>query len=162
MVLFIPDGVIDPKGSEKKEWRGHLDRIKDIVKGDKLFHLFNMELLEAAEGYARLRAEVKNEFLNAHGIGHGGLIFALLDVAFAIAVNSITDAVGVQWSFSMFRSSSLGDRVTAEARVVHRGRSIIVVEFTAESEHTKKLLAQGMATALPLPRKRKDDAAVSD
>ncbi|MGO9612784.1 MAG: PaaI family thioesterase [Dissulfurispiraceae bacterium] len=137
-----------------------MDRIKDIVKSDKLFDLFDMELLEASQGYARLRAEVKIEFLNAHGIAHGGLIFALLDVAFAVAVNSITDAVGVQWSFNMFRSSSLGDRITAEARVVHRGRSIMVVEFTAESEHTKKLLAQGMATALPLPRKRKDDTGV--
>lgn len=64
-----------------------MERVKEIIKGDMLFHLFHMELLEASEGYARLKAKVK------------------------------------------------------------------VVEFKAESENTKKLLAKGMATALPFPRK---------
>jgi acyl-CoA thioesterase len=131
-----------------------LDRIKEIVKGDRLFHLFNMELLEAREGHAVLRAEVKREFLNAHNIAHGALIFALLDVAFALAVNSITDAVGVQWSFNIFRSTPFGDFIRAEAKVIHKGKSSMVVEFKAESEETKKVIAQGMATALPLPKKR--------
>lgn len=131
-----------------------MDRIQAIIKGDRLFHLFGMELLEASEGHALLRAEVRDEFLNAHEIAHGGLIFALLDVAFAIAVNSVADAVGVQWSFNMFRSAGAGDRIRAEARMVHRGRSIMVVELKAVSESTGKLLAQGMSTSLPLPRKR--------
>ncbi|MCL4492647.1 MAG: PaaI family thioesterase [Nitrospirae bacterium] len=130
-----------------------MDRIKEIVKGDRLFHLFGLELVEAAEGHAIIRAEVKEEFLNAHRIAHGGLVFALLDVAFALAVNSIIDAVGVQWSFNIFRSTSAGDHVKAEAKIVHKGKSLLVVEFKAESEKTGKLIAQGMATALPLSGK---------
>lgn len=129
-----------------------MGRIEEIIKGDRLFHLFNMELVEAAEGHALVRAEVKEEFLNAHQIAHGGLIFALLDVAFALAVNSVIDSVGVQWSFSIFRSTKAGDYVRAEAKIVHKGKSLLVVEFKAESEKTKKLIAQGMATALPLPK----------
>jgi acyl-CoA thioesterase len=131
-----------------------MDRIQEIIRGDRLFHLFGMELLEASEGHAELRAEVKEEFLNAHQIAHGGLIFAILDVAFAIAVNSVADAVGVQWSLNMFRSAGPGERIRAEARMVHRGRSMMVVELRAVSEATGKLLAQGMSTSLPLPRKR--------
>lgn len=118
-----------------------------------------MKLLNAGEGFAHLSAEVKEEFLNAHQIAHGAMIFALLDVAFAISVNSINDAVGVQWSFNMFRSASLGDTVSAEARVIHKGRNLLVVEFKAKSEKTKKLLAQGMATAMPLPLERKKEAS---
>lgn len=118
-----------------------------------------MKLLNAGEGFAHLSAEVKEEFLNAHQIAHGAMIFALLDVAFAISVNSINDAVGVQWSFNMFRSASLGDTVSAEARVIHKGRNLLVVEFNAKSEKTKKLLAQGMATAMPLPLERKKEAS---
>lgn len=129
------------------------ERIKEIIQGDMLFHLFGMELIDAGEGHACVKAEVKKEFLNAHHIAHGGLIFALLDVAFAIAVNSIIDSVGIQWSFNMFRSAPSGDRIKAEARVIHKGKSSLVVEFTAESEKTGKILAQGMATALPLPKK---------
>lgn len=130
-----------------------MGRIKEIIKGDRLFHLFGMELVEAAEGHAVIRAEVKEEFLNAHNIAHGGIVFALLDVAFALAVNSVTDAVGVQWSFNIFRSTSAGDFIKAEAKIVHKGKSLLVVEFRAESEKTGKLIAQGMATSLPLPRK---------
>jgi uncharacterized protein (TIGR00369 family) len=127
-----------------------LDRSKFITDGDRIFHLFGMELVEVSEERAVVRAEVKDEFLNAHRIAHGGLIFGLLDVAFALAVNYVVDAVGVQWSFSIFRSTTKGDFVRAEAKLVHKGKSLLVVEFKAESETSGKLIAQGMATALPL------------
>ena len=131
-----------------------MDRIKEIIKGDRLFHLFHMELVEAEEGRAVVKAEVRKEFLNAHDIAHGGLVFALTDVAFALAVNSVTDSVGVQWSFNIFRPSPAGDVIRAEAALVHKGRSLLVVDFKAESETTGKLIAKGMATAMPLPRKK--------
>src|SRR5208282_2613171 len=138
-----------------------MGRIKKIIEGDRLFHLFGMELVEASEGYAVVRARVKEEFLNAHGIAHGGLIFGLLDVAFALAVNSVVDAVGVQWSFNVFRSTTIGDIVRAEARIVHKGKSLLVVEFKAESETSGKLIAQGMATALPLTASGRNQAPYS-
>lgn len=119
-----------------------------------------MRLDESSEGFARVSAEVKREFLNAHQIAHGAMIFALLDVAFAIAVNSIIDSVGVQWSFNMFRSAKLGDTITAQAKVIHKGRHLLVVEFEARSEKTKKQLAQGMATAMPLPMTKKGDTLI--
>ena len=129
------------------------DRIKSLIENDMIFRLFQMELLDSGEGYGRVRAEVKKEFLNAHQIAHGGLIFALLDVAFAIAVNSLTDSVGIQWSFNVLRSASLGARISAEARTIHKGRSLMVVEFKVENETNNALMAQGMATALPLPKR---------
>jgi len=139
-----------------------LDRSKLIIHGDRLFHLFGMELIEDSEGRSVVRAEVKEGFLNAHGIAHGGLIFALLDVAFALAVNSVIDAVGVQWSFNIFRSTAEGDFIRAEASLVHRGKSLLVVEFRAESESSGKLIAQGMATALPLARTEVPDKGDSN
>lgn len=128
-----------------------MDRIDRIIKGDRLFKLFDMELVDSGEGHARVRAEVKEAFTNAHGIAHGAMIFALLDVAFALSVNAKIDAVGIQWSFNIFRSTSPGDVILAESRLVHSGRSLMVVEFSAVSEKTGKTIAQGMATALPLP-----------
>lgn len=133
------------------------ERIRKIVQGDRLFHLYEMQLLEASEGFAKVGAIVKEEFLNAHHLAHGGLIFALLDVAFAVAVNSVIDSVGVQFSFNIFRSSLLGELIIAEAKVIHRGRSMLVVEVKAVSRETGKLIAQGNATALPLPRTKKED-----
>lgn len=131
----------------------HKKRIEEIIKGDKLFSLYNMEIVNADLGYAMLQAEVKEEHLNAHNIAHGAMIFALMDVAFAISVNSYEDAVGVQFSFNIFKSTGLGDIIIAESKVIHKGRSSMVVEVKAESKKTGKLLAKGMATALPLPKK---------
>ncbi|MCX7913765.1 MAG: PaaI family thioesterase [Thermodesulfovibrionales bacterium] len=134
-----------------------MQRVLNIIERDRLFHLFGMKLEDSSEGFAKVSAEVKEEFLNAHQIAHGAMIFALLDVAFAIAVNSIVDSVGVQWSFNMFRSAKLGDVVIAEAKVIHRGKNLLVVAFEAKGERTKRQLAQGMATAMPLPLKPERD-----
>ncbi len=130
------------------------ERIKRIIQDDRLFHLYKMELVEANEGYAKVKAKVLEDFLNAHKIAHGAMIFALLDVAFAISVNSIEDAVGVQFSFNIFRSTNLGDTIIAESRVIHRGKRSLVVEVKAESENSGKLLAKGTATALPFPAEK--------
>lgn len=125
------------------------ERISFISREDQLVELFGMEVEEAGEGHATVSATVRDGFLNAHQLAHGSLIFAVADVAFALAVNSLTDAVGVDYSMSLFRSTRIGERITATCRVVHRGARILVVEFTVTAA-PNRLLAKGQATALPL------------
>ena len=67
-----------------------------------------MEVEEAGEGFARVAATARLGFLNAHRLAHGSFIFAVADVAFALAVNSLTDSVGVEYHLSLFRSTKLG------------------------------------------------------
>jgi hypothetical protein len=40
-----------------------VDRINEILKGNRLVHLFQMEPAMAGEGHASLRVEVKKKFL---------------------------------------------------------------------------------------------------
>jgi acyl-CoA thioesterase len=47
-----------------------------------------MQLEEVRPGYARISMKVRPEFLNGHGICHGGLMFTLADSTFAFACNS--------------------------------------------------------------------------
>lgn len=47
-----------------------------------------MQLEEVRPGYARISMQVRPEFLNGHGICHGGLMFTLADSTFAFACNS--------------------------------------------------------------------------
>ena len=47
-----------------------------------------MQLEEVRPGYARISMQVRPEFLNGHGICHGGLMFILADSTFAFACNS--------------------------------------------------------------------------
>jgi len=128
-------------------------RVKFIMENDRLVELFDMHLEEVREGYVKISATVKDQFLNAHQIAHGGFIFSLADVAFAIAVNSTVDAVGVQWSFNTFRAALPGERVVAECSMIHEGRSLMVVEYSVVNDKGKQL-AKGQATALPVERDR--------
>lgn len=128
-----------------------MGRIEEIWNGDRLIQDFGMKLLEAREGYARVSVRTEERFLNAHNIGHGVLLFAAADAAFALSVNALTDAVGVQWSLNVMRAAKPGEEVIGESRVFHRGRQSMVCELTVTAGDGR-VLARGQATALPVSR----------
>jgi acyl-CoA thioesterase len=79
--------------------------------------VWEIEIEEAREGYARIAMHVRPDMLNGHGIAHGGMIFALADTAFAYACNSRNvSAVAQQASIIFLASARLGERLTAEAQ----------------------------------------------
>lgn len=132
-------------------------RASFITENDELFRLFGMQLEEAREGYAKLSARVRPEYVNAYGVAHGAFIFALADMAFAIAASSIADAVAVQWSLNMFRAAAPGELITAECIILHRGKSVIVVGFNVFNSEGK-VVARGQATSLPVELERFEKA----
>jgi len=78
---------------------------------------WNLEIEEAGEGYARVRMVVRADMLNGHGSGHGGMIFALADSAFAYACNSRNlRTVAAQASIVFLDPAGEGDVLVAEAR----------------------------------------------
>ena len=128
-----------------------MDRTQSIFQQDRLMQDFGMRLLEAREGYAKVSVVVEERFLNAHNIGHGVLLFAAADAAFALAVNAAVDAVGVQWSLNVFRAAKPGETVIGEARVLHAGRQSLVCELCVTAGDGR-VLAKGQSTALPVSR----------
>lgn len=128
-----------------------MGRIEEIWNGDRLIQDFGMKLLEAREGYAKVSVKVEERFLNAHGIGHGVVLFAVADAAFALSVNAAVDAVGVQWSLNVIRAAKRGEEIVGESRVFHRGRQSMVCELTVTGENGRVLL-RGQSTALPVSR----------
>jgi acyl-CoA thioesterase len=125
------------------------ERIAHAISSDSMISLFGIEVEEISQRLTRVSAEVKEGCLQLHDLAHGAFVFALMDVAFALTVNADRDAVAVQWSISQFRSAKLGDRVTAECRLLHGGRRLVVVELMVTGADGK-LRATGQATALPL------------
>lgn len=130
---------------------GGMGRIEDVWQGDRLSRELGLKLEAAEEGYGRVSVGVEERFLNAHGIGHGVLLFALADAAFAVAANSVADAVGIQYSFNVFRAALPGETIFGEARMLHGGRRSLVCELKVTNE-SGRVLAQGQATALPVSR----------
>ena len=80
---------------------------------------------DAREGYALIRMKLRDDMLNGHRIGHGGMIFALADTAFAYACNSRNEnTVAQNASISFLAPAQPGAVLIAEAREVSRsGRS---------------------------------------
>ena len=132
-----------------------MERIHSIFQRDRMIQGFGMKLLEAREGYAKVSVAVEERFLNAHNIGHGVLLFAAADAAFALSVNAVRDAVGVQWSLNAFRAAKPGDTVIGESRVIHTGRRSMVCELTVTTSDGR-VLARGQSTAFPVLRETFD------
>jgi acyl-CoA thioesterase len=125
------------------------ERIERLVAGDRLIPLFGIEVEEASDSLSRVSAVVKEDFLQVHGLAHGAFVFALIDIAFALNVNAKVDAVAVQWSISQFRSGQPGERLTAECRLLHGGRRLMVVDLTVTGAEGR-VIAKGQATAVPV------------
>jgi acyl-CoA thioesterase len=83
---------------------------------DACSRALGLELLEVRAGYARMRMNVRADFLNGHRICHGGLIFTLADSTFAFACNSHNvNAVAAGCSIEFLLPVHEGDTLTAEA-----------------------------------------------
>ena len=84
--------------------------------GDRASQALGMEILEVGPGRAVLRMTVREDMVNGHAIGHGGLTFTLADSAFAFACNSYgrrTVAAGAEIRFRA--PTRLGDVLIATA-----------------------------------------------
>lgn len=92
---------------------------------DKASQGLGMRIDAIGPGTATLSMEITPAMANGHGNCQGGFIFTLADSAFAFACNSYNDIVVAQnCSISFLIPGRVGDRLTAEAREVHRrGRS---------------------------------------
>jgi acyl-CoA thioesterase len=90
--------------------------------GDRASQALGMELLEVGPGRARVRMTVREDMVNGHGIGHGGLTFSLADSAFAFACNSYNRRTVAHSCEIVFHAPTrLGDVLTADA--VERSRT---------------------------------------
>jgi acyl-CoA thioesterase len=86
---------------------------------------WGLKIEEARHRYARVSMVVRPDMLNGHGIGHGGMIFALADSAFAYVCNGGNHAsVAAQASIVFLDKAAEGETLVAEAEeVVREGRA---------------------------------------
>ena len=86
---------------------------------------WGIKIEEARHRYARVSMVVRPDMLNGHGIGHGGMIFALADSAFAYVCNGANHAsVAAQASIVFLDKVAEGETLVAEAEeVVREGRA---------------------------------------
>ena len=88
---------------------------------DRFARLLGIKLQQVAPGYSQVSLQVTSDMLNAVGITHGGVTFALADFAFAVASNSHGKAaVAITAQINYPSASGAGDLLVAEAREANK------------------------------------------
>lgn len=88
-----------------------------LWSGDKTSRMLGISRDTIAPGAATVSMVVGDKMVNGLDMAHGGLMFTLADVAFALACNTRNAiAVGNYCSVQFLRPASRGDRLTATAK----------------------------------------------
>lgn len=99
-----------------------------------------MKLVELDQGYAKVKMELKKEFLNWDNMIHGGVIASLLDQAFGCACNTMDHIhVAVQMNIHFLAAAPVGETICAESRVLHAGRRVGASEMSVVDSNGKTI-----------------------
>ena len=112
-----------------------MEAVRNFFKNDTFAEHLGIELLEVSEGRAKAKMEIKGHHLNGVNIAHGGAIFSLADLAFAVASNSHkTIALAINASISFLKAVS-GGTLFAEAKEVSLNPKLATYEVRVIDEH---------------------------
>ena len=112
-----------------------MESVRSFFKNDKFAEHVGIELLEVYEGRAKAKMEIKEHHLNGINIAHGGAIFSLADLAFAVASNSHrTIAVSINVSISYLKAFASGTLI-AEAKEVSLNPKLATYEVRVTDEN---------------------------
>jgi acyl-CoA thioesterase len=117
---------------------------------DRASQALGMQIAAIGPGSATLTMPVRPDFLNGHGICHGGYIFLLADSAFAFACNSYNQMVVAQENTITFLSPGrAGETLTAVAQEQHlAGRSGVYDITVTGADGRKVALMRGLSRSV--------------
>ncbi|MEM7332973.1 MAG: hotdog fold thioesterase [Chloroflexota bacterium] len=132
--------------------------IEKVIKNDPFADLLNVTVEEVSVGYGRVSMTIEPEHQNFHGMTHGGVIFSLGDIAFAIAGNSRgKTAVALNVDISFLQATQVGDKLVGEAKEISLNGPIGLYEITVTNHHNQDLIAKSQAVLY-----RKKDSFIGD
>jgi acyl-CoA thioesterase len=122
-------------------------RIEQQLRTDPFANWLGATIEAIEPGYCRAALVVTASMRNFHGMTHGGLVFALGDIAFGAASNSHGQvALALDVTISFIRATKVGDHLVAEAREVHLGGPTALYEIVVNERSSGQLVARSQAT----------------
>ena len=128
-----------------------MDILQDIIKRGETcpyYTLLNMKIQEVKDGYARLTMNLEEKHLQFLKTVHGGAIASLADSAAAWATVGSTGLEAVPITVEMkinFLAPVESGRLTAEARIVHKGKTISLSDVEVKDDKGR-LVAKSLVT----------------
>ena len=112
--------------------------VEHMLANDIFSQWLGLELIASEPGRCELTCTVRNEMLNGHLIGHGGITYSISDSALAFASNAHGNrCVSIETSISHIRPVKEGDRLQAVCEEVSRGKSIATYISTVTNQENK-------------------------
>ena len=112
--------------------QSHLDSIIDRINNHCPYNTANgIRTVLLEEGHSVVEVEVKPEHLNIWGLPHGGLLFAIADVASGTAAHSTRENahfVTADSSIHFLYANPDAKRLRAEGKVIKAGRTLFIVQ----------------------------------
>jgi uncharacterized protein (TIGR00369 family) len=138
---------------------GLKERLREVSEGKAdpppIMMTLGMKIVELGDGKAILKMNVDSKLYNPMGTLHGGVMTDLADACMGIATMGTLaeDESFTTLELNMnFIRAVYEDELTAEARVLHRGRRVILVESLVKNREGKDV-AKGTATQMVLQSK---------
>lgn len=140
-----PEPSNDVKLGERLLWLE--DRLKHLYDKNPHVSLMRMRLTELEVGAAVLLMPVVREVHgNLYGVVHGGALASLADTAMGVACASTGKrVVTLDLNINYIASAGDGEKVKATAKVIHDGKSTMVVECEM-TDTTGRMLAKARGT----------------
>ena len=136
-----------------------LATVRERTRENLFWRHLGVEVVDARDGWVRLRVRVRDELRNAAGAPvHGGVYSALVDMVVGGALATLhEDAEGGVGQTTLdlnvsFMAAATGDTLYAEGRILRRGRTVVFGETTI-TDGSGKLLAVGRATYMIIGRR---------
>lgn len=138
------------KMADGTDTQSDLAEFVSSVQKEPIGSFLKMQLLELRPGYARVRMKMREEFLTFNNYVFGGIIMSVADQAFACATNSMgRPSIASQFNIHFVSAAAPDDELTAEGRVLRKGRRVDVCEISITNREGK-LLAKATGTAIPM------------
>lgn len=99
--------------------------VAKMMQTDAFSQWLGIEVIEANEGYCKLKMKIRPEMCNGFGIIHGGVTFSFADSALAFASNAHGRlSLALECSISYPNPVNVGDTIFAEAKEVNLSNKI--------------------------------------
>lgn len=111
-----------------------------MLENDHATRALGIDVAIVGPGTATAVMTIRQDMVNGHDIGHGGLIATLADTAFAFACNAYNQVtVASGFAIELLAPAKLGDVLTARCHEVSRGSRTGVYDVEVTNQHGKRV-----------------------
>jgi uncharacterized protein (TIGR00369 family) len=131
--------------------------LKEKLRSSNTAKQFGFMLAEAEPGRVVLRMRVDKRHMQVHGAVHGGVLAALADTAGGLATYIALPRAKRVATIEMkinYLEAVEGGTVEAEARLIRRGRHVVVVDCDIH-DHQERLVGKALMTFFVGPFREK-------